>query len=61
MPEKRERINAGNDARFVRRDEKGRFKESVDVGRSLAADRRKTATSVSPKNQGDKGDQRKTR
>jgi hypothetical protein len=61
MPENRERINTGNDARFVRRDEKGRFKQSVDVGRSLAADRRKTATNASPRNQGDKGDQRKTR
>jgi hypothetical protein len=36
----RELIDTGTDKRFVRRDEQGRFKESVDVGKSLAADRR---------------------
>ena len=58
MPQDRERINPGNDARFVRRDEKGRFKQSVDVGRSLAADRRQSAKSA-PSGQGDMGDQKK--
>ncbi len=38
----RELIDTGTDKRFVRRDEKGQFKESVDVGKSLAADRRQT-------------------
>ena len=35
---KRELIDTGNDKRYVRRDEKGRFDEVVDVGRSLAQD-----------------------
>lgn len=56
---KRERIAPNGDARFVRRDEHGRFKESDDVGRSLAQDRRQHAkTTVKPGN-GDRGDQRK--
>jgi len=59
MPQQRERINTGTDARFVRRDERGRFKESDDVGRSLAADRRQHAKTVASKGQGDRGDQKK--
>jgi hypothetical protein len=44
------------DKRFVRRDQGGKFRDVVDVGRSLAADRRsKSSTSVKP-GQGDKGD-----
>lgn len=44
------------DKRFVRRDQGGKFKDVVDVGRSLAADRRsKSKTAVKP-GQGDKGD-----
>ena len=39
----RELIDTGTDKRYVRRDEAGRFKESADVGRSLAADRRNEA------------------
>ena len=46
------------DKRYVRRSKKGRFKESDDVGRSLAADRRKKAKRVVKKGEGDKGDQR---
>ena len=57
MPAKRERIDTGTDKRYVRRDEQGRFKESDDVGRSLAVDRRQHADRVAPKGQGDKGDQ----
>ena len=34
---KRELINTGTDKRFVRRAKDGTFKESEDVGRSLAA------------------------
>ena len=34
----RELIDTGTDKRYVRRDSKGRFKESDDVGRSLAAE-----------------------
>jgi len=44
------------DKRYVRRNKKGEFKEVVDVGRSLAADRRHKAKSVSKEGQGDKGD-----
>jgi hypothetical protein len=59
MPQKRELIDTGSDKRFVRRDEKGQFKQSDDVGRSLAADRRQHAKTVAPKGQGDRGDQKK--
>jgi hypothetical protein len=55
MPD-RELIDTGNDKRYVRRDEKGRFKESVDVSRSLAADARTKAKHATKKGQGDKGD-----
>ena len=40
---KRELINTGTDKRYVRRDQSGRFKESDDVGRSLAQDRQRKA------------------
>ena len=53
---KRELIDTGNDKRYVRRDEKGRFKEVVDVGRSLAADRRQHAKTKVKSGQGDRGD-----
>jgi hypothetical protein len=52
----RELIDTGTDKRFVRRDEQGRFKESVDVGKSLAADRRQKAKTKSKSGQGDRGD-----
>lgn len=44
------------DKRFVRRDGQGQFKESDDVGRSLAADVKKKAKTVAPSGQGDRGD-----
>lgn len=53
----RELIDTGNDKRYVRRDEKGRFDEVVDVGRSLAQDRRHDAKTTVPPGQGDRGDQ----
>jgi hypothetical protein len=53
---KRELINTGTDKRYVRRDSHGRFKESDDVGRSLAADRRQHAKTKSKPGQGDRGD-----
>ncbi|HEX5013424.1 MAG TPA: hypothetical protein VFV72_04620 [Candidatus Limnocylindrales bacterium] len=59
MPRKRERIDTGTDVRFVRRDERGRFKKVDDVGRSLAGDRRQHAKTVVRKGQGDRGDQRR--
>lgn len=58
-PAKRELIEPGGDKRFIRRDEKGRIKESDDVGRSLGADVRKHATTTVAPGQGDKGDQKK--
>jgi hypothetical protein len=53
---KRELIDTGTDKRYVRRDAKGQFKESDDVGRSLAADRRQHAKTRSKPGQGDRGD-----
>ena len=58
MPD-RELIDTGRDKRYVRRDAKGRFKESAEVSRSLAADRRQKAKTVAKKGQGDRGDRRK--
>src|SRR3954447_23645290 len=55
-PMPRELIDTGTDKRFVRPDEEGRFEESDDVGRSLAADRRQKPTTTSKKGEGDKGD-----
>ena len=57
---KRELIepNAG-DKRYIRRDDQGRIKASVDVGKSLAADQRQHAQHDAGKGQGDKGDRQK--
>jgi hypothetical protein len=44
------------DRRYVRRNKKGEFKKEVDVGRSLAADRRRNAKTTVKKGQGDRGD-----
>jgi hypothetical protein len=55
---KRELINTSTDKRFVRRAEDGTFKEFDDVGRSLAADRRKKAKTPAKSGQGDKGDRK---
>jgi hypothetical protein len=38
---------------------KGRFSESDDVRRSLAADRRKKAKTAAKKGEGDRGDRRR--
>jgi hypothetical protein len=56
---KRELIDTGTDKQFVRRDEKGRFKESDDVGRSLSQDVRKAAKTKVKAGQGDKGDRKR--
>lgn len=58
---KRQRIDAEPDspggARYIRRDARGRFTtDQVDVGRSLAADRRRKATTKAPKGMKDRGD-----
>ncbi len=52
----RELIDTGTDKRFVRRDDKGQFKESDDVGRSLSRDVKHHAKTKSKKGQGDRGD-----
>ena len=56
---KREVVDTGNDKRYVRRDDRGRFDEVVDVGKSLAADRRQHSKNVVPPGQGDRGDQKR--
>jgi hypothetical protein len=56
---KRELINTGTDKRFVRRGSGGQFTESDDVGKSLAADRRQRAKTVSKSGQGDRGDRKR--
>jgi hypothetical protein len=44
------------DRRYVRRNKKGEFQKQVKVGKSLAADRKKTAKAKVKKGQGDRGD-----
>jgi hypothetical protein len=56
MSNERELIDTGTDKRYVRRDEQGRFKESVDQSKSLSQDARRHAATKKPRNQGDKGD-----
>ena len=58
---KRERLashaDGGGGVRYIRRDARGRFTgDQVDVGRSLAADRRRTAKTKAPKGMKDRGD-----
>lgn len=54
---KRELIEPhAGDERYARRDDQGQFKEEVDVGRSLAADRRHKAKHDAGPGQGDRGD-----
>jgi hypothetical protein len=53
---KRELIAPKGDKRFVRRDDKGRFGETDDVGRSLASDVRQKAKTKAKSGQGDRGD-----
>ena len=49
-------IDTGTDKRYVRRDDKGQFKESDDMGRSLARDVKTDAKTKTKKGQGDRGD-----
>jgi len=56
---KRKLIKPRGNKRFVRRNKKGQFNEQDDVGKSLAADRRRPAKRVSKAGEGDKGDRRK--
>lgn len=45
------------DSRYIRRDSKGRIKESDDVGKSLKKDREKKAKKKVKPGYGDRGDQ----
>jgi hypothetical protein len=56
---KRELIDTGTDKRYVRRNAKGQFTESDDVGRSLSQDVRKKAKTTVKSGQGDKGDRKR--
>ena len=58
MGGKRELIDTGNDKRYVRRDEQGRFDDVVDVGRSLSQDRKREAKHDTKPGHGDKGDRK---
>lgn len=62
MASKRELIEpTPGDKRYVRRDKQGQFDKVVDVGKSLAADRRSNAkTEVAP-GQGDRGDVKRSK
>ncbi|MEY9829952.1 hypothetical protein ABIA25_001767 [Sinorhizobium fredii] len=55
---KRELIDTGTDKRNVRRDASGKFKESVDVGRSLSSDKKQKAKHDAEPGHGDKGDRK---
>lgn len=52
----RERTDTGNDERYIRRDDEGRFEESEDVGRSSAQDQERDAEHTTRSGQGDRGD-----
>jgi hypothetical protein len=56
----RELIDTGTDKRYVRRDDEGQFKESDDVGKSLAQDVKKKAKTTVAGGQGDRGDQKRS-
>ena len=59
MAGKRELIEPNpGDKRLVRRDSKGRFSESDDVGRASAQDQKREAENEAKKGQGDKGDRK---
>jgi hypothetical protein len=56
-PSKRELIEpTEGDKRYVRRKADGTFAKTVDVGKSLVADRKHPAKTKVPKGQGDRGD-----
>ena len=55
---KRELIDTGRNKMYAKRGAKGRFKEMDDVGRSLSADRRRSAKKTAKSGYGDQGDGR---
>lgn len=58
---KRELIAPNGDKRLVRRNSKGEFTESDDLGRSLTRDRQQHAKTVSKPGYGDRGDRKSSR
>jgi hypothetical protein len=56
---KRELIDTGTDKRYVKRDEKGQFKESDDQGKSLSRDVKQHSKNEVKPGYGDQGDQPK--
>jgi hypothetical protein len=58
---KRELIDTGKDKRYVRRNDKGEFDESVEVSRSLSQDVKKHAKTIAKPGQGDRGDRPKAK
>ena len=53
---KRELIDTGRNKMYAKRDARGHFEEMDDVGRSLSADRRRTAKRSVKSGHGDQGD-----
>ncbi|MCU1390505.1 MAG: hypothetical protein JWL72_3843 [Ilumatobacteraceae bacterium] len=59
MSTKREKITPHEgDSRYIRRDDKGRISESVDVGKSSAADQRQHSEHEPKPGHGDEGDRK---
>ena len=61
MPQKskREMVEPhSGDKRYIRRDDRGRIKESDDVSKSLSQDARKDAKTTAKPGQGDRGDRK---
>ena len=57
---RRERINTGTDARYVKRAADGSFKESDDIGQSQRVDRPRAANTTVKPGFGDQGDEKRT-
>ena len=55
MPD-RELVDTGQDKRYVRRDDRGRFDDVEDVGRSSAQDQKRDAEHETRSGHGDRGD-----
>jgi len=55
---KREEIAPNGDKRYIRRDDEGRIKTSVEEGASLSADARHKAKHAAKPGEGDRGDHR---
>lgn len=57
MPRELIEPNKG-DKRYVRRDDKGQFGKTADVGKSLASDQRQHSKTAVKKGDGDRGDRK---